>query len=121
MTLDRNVTLDTENMPSLIPQEKLHILVQGDTFTFLGGVDPSGRFQLHTHLHNPLNKSNLKKFKEVQAELEEALRQRGFTDYYTVADSAANFHFCKHFGFHSALITYTLTDGRVMEFMRKEI
>ena len=81
------------------------------------GLVQNGQFHIHSKLHNQTRPSMLKKFAGYLEELEEKLHGYGLTEYYTIADSHANFKFCEHFGFHT---TYKVYQNKY-ELMIKEI
>lgn len=94
--------------PSITPEtSSLKLLFQTEDGIQAYGIVVDGRFQMHTVLHDQTKPSMIKRFKELQLELEAALVERGLTEYYTLADSLENFRFCEMFGFRTAYIVYS--------------
>jgi hypothetical protein len=80
-------------------------------------VEPDGRLFIHTELKAPGVPSVLKHYKQVLSDLEDGLRQRGITQYYTMADSVEGFRFNELMGFETNMEVWS----DCLEIMVKEL
>lgn len=87
--------------PCRIPETQLRELLVDDWSGRLFGVlETDGRFYIHTQFFNP-SKAHFKHYKEILASLENMLRERGLTRYFTMAEDVKGFRFNKLMGFHT--------------------
>lgn len=68
-----------------------------------GEIEVDGRFFIHSIMNEPEKLSTIKHYKKILAELEDQLRSRGLTEYYTMADSATGFRYNEILGFKTNL------------------
>ena len=102
MDAERTLTSWDGQSPSV--ETPIHKVIYEDEYGKCYGVlDYAGRFFVHNEFKDPSKVESIKHYKEVQAELEDQLRQRGLKRYFTMADSVENFKFCQMFGFQTAL------------------
>lgn len=80
-----------------------NILYQGPEGLLIGVVEIDGRFFIHSVMLEPWKPSAVRTYREILAELEKGLRDRGFTQYFTMADSQSGFRYNEMLGFRTAL------------------
>lgn len=78
-----------------------NILYQGPEGQLYGVVEPDGRFFIHSVMLEPWKPSAVRTYREILAELEKGLRARGFTEYFTMADSQSGFRYNEMLGFRT--------------------
>lgn len=79
-----------------------NILYFDDTGTLYGDIEVDGRFFIHSILVDPYKVSNIKHYRDILAELETRLKEKGLTEYYTMAADANGFRFNELMGFKTA-------------------
>ena len=92
---------DGQSPSAVTPTHK--IIYEDEYGTCHGVLDYAGRFFVHNEFKDPSKIGDMRHYADVQAILEEQLRQHGLKRYFTMADSLENFRFCELFGFKTAL------------------
>ena len=80
-----------------------NLLYFGPVGVLFGQIEVDGRFFIHSIINEPGKPSGVKGCREVLSALEDQLRLRGMTEYYTMADSPGGFRFNELMGFETNL------------------
>lgn len=95
----------------------LNKIFSDETGELYGVVESDGRFFIHSNLYFPSQLSTVKHYEDILWVLEQELKSKGLTEYYTMADSVSGFRFNEHMGFRTV---YEVWDNKY-EVMKKDI
>lgn len=101
---DQGKTSISSDGLSRIPETQIRkTIYKDDTTELIGVLDTDGRFYIHSILSNPNSTAQIRKNKDILANLEIELANRGINRYYTFADSPINFRYNEMMGFQTNL------------------
>lgn len=92
-------------------------MYEDEVVTVYMGFDFLNRLQMHAKYHTPVTGDVIKYSKEVLEGIEEGLKSKGVSEYFTLVDSVEAYKYCKLLGFRTTL--ETIKDK--YEYMKKVI
>lgn len=109
---------ETDDLFAIIANKKK--CVEDDTARMWVSVH-KGRVFIETRLYGPFVVSTYKHWKTIQSQLEDILREKGFTEYFALIDTEPKLRWMHFLGFGFAGESLTLSDGSSIDVMVRNL